>query len=116
MNLIWVLGIGLIVGALTGSGIFFAAGEPNKAGTFVAVILRSLLVSLLVGFSLVNGGPWWLGALYGMVYGLATILVVYLAETGFKRDAHAPTLFASSLLSGMIIGLLVALLAFSHRG
>jgi hypothetical protein len=115
MNLIWILGIGLIVGGITGSGIFFAAGEPNKAGTFFAVLLRSILVSLLVGFSLGSGGPWWLGAGYGILYGLATILVLYLAETGFKKSTRAVTLFISSLLSGVIIGLLDAWLAFPRR-
>ncbi len=112
MNLITVLAVGLFVGALTGGVVFFAREEPNKAGTFAASLLRGLLVSRLSGYSLGNGGPWWLGAVFGMLYGLAVILVLYLAEVGFRITREAPIVFASAVLSGAVIGLADALLAF----
>src|SRR5439155_750171 len=44
MNVIVVVVIGGIIGALDGVGIFFAPGEPFKTEIFLAAILKGILV------------------------------------------------------------------------
>ena len=65
MNLAIVLGVGAIIGALDGIGIFFVPEEPYKVEIFLAAILKGLLVSLLTGLSLAGQSPWWSGVGYG---------------------------------------------------
>jgi hypothetical protein len=84
MNLIVVLIIGVAIGVLDGVGIFFAPGEPYKLEIFFAAILKAILVSLITGLSLKKGNPWWQGAGYGLLYGFAFALVVFLAKGAFK--------------------------------
>jgi hypothetical protein len=47
MNVIVVLLIGGIIGALGVVGIFFAPDEPYKIEIFLAAILKAMLVSLI---------------------------------------------------------------------
>jgi hypothetical protein len=51
MNVIVVLLIGGIIGALGGVGIFFAPDEPYKIEIFLAAILKGMLVSLITALS-----------------------------------------------------------------
>jgi len=115
MNSIVVLLIGGVVGALSGSSLFFVPAEPYKVETFLATTLRSMLVSLLTGFSLGPVNLWWQGLGLGSLYGLATTLVVFLAEGGFKKSKDGPYLLIGGVVTGGIIGLLDVFLAFSHR-
>jgi hypothetical protein len=112
MNILTTLIIGAGVHALVGAGVFFAKEEPYKSQIFVATILKGLLVALLIGFSL-NGRvsqSVWAGAGYGLIYGLAFGVVVFLAKgADFKST---PYVLSGSVIQGVITGALIAILAF----
>ena len=111
MNVIVVVVIGAIIGAIDGVGIFFAPGEPFKTEIFLAAILKGILVSLLTGMSLTTNSAWWHGAGYGLLYGLAFALVIFLAKGGFKSK-DAPYVVPSGAILGVITGLLLVKFAF----
>jgi hypothetical protein len=111
MNLTVVLIIGGAIGALDGVGIFFAPDEPFKTEIFVAAILKGILVALLTALSLMRGSAWWQGALYGLLYGFAFALVIFLAKGGFKSK-DAPYVVPSGVILGTVIGLLLVNFAF----
>jgi hypothetical protein len=101
-----VLLIGAVIGALDGVGIFFAPGERYKWEILFAAILKGILVSLITGLSLNNRGSWLRGAGYGMLYGFAFGLVVFLAKGGFK-SMDAPYVVPSGVVMGLLTGVLV---------
>jgi hypothetical protein len=101
-----VLLIGFLIGAFDGVGIFFAPGEPYKWEILFAAILKGMLVSLITGLSLNNRGSWMRGAGYGMLYGFAFALVVFLAKGGF-RSMDAPLVVPSGIVMGLLTGVLV---------
>jgi hypothetical protein len=111
MNTTIVLLVGAIVGALDGVGIFFAPGEPYKWEILFAAILKGMLVSLMTGLSLNHRGSWLRGAGFGMLYGFAFALVVFLAKGGFK-SMDAPYVVPSGVVMGLITGVLVWKFAF----
>jgi hypothetical protein len=111
MNTTIVLLVGAIVGALDGVGIFFAPGEPYKWEILFAAILKGMLVSLITGLSLNHRGSWLRGAGFGMLYGFAFALVVFLAKGGFK-SMDAPYVVPSGVVMGLINGVLVWKFAF----
>lgn len=111
MNLAIVLGIGVIIGALDGVGIFFVPEEPYKVEIFLAAILKGLLVSLLTGLSLNVQSLWWQGLGYGALYGFLLALMVFLAKGGFKKK-DAPYVVPFGIVTGGIIGIIVVNLAF----
>ncbi len=111
MNVVIVVGIGGIIGALDGAGIFFAPGEPFKTEIFFAAILKGILVSLLTGMSLTSNSGWWQGAGYGLLYGFAFALVIFLAKGGFKSK-DAPYVVPSGAVLGVVTGLLLVKFAF----
>src|SRR5437870_12091038 len=84
MNVIVVVVIGAIIGAIDGVGIFFAPGEPFKTEIFLAAILKGILVSFLTGTSLTTNSGRWHEAGYELLYGLAFALALVLAIGGFK--------------------------------
>ena len=106
MSVVVVLVIGGIVGALDGVGIFFAPGEPFKTEIFFAAILKGILVSLVTGMSLTNRSASWQGAGYGLLYGFAFALVIFLAKGGFK-SMSAPYVVPSGAILGVVTGLLL---------
>ena len=108
-----VLVIGAVVGTLDGVGIFYAPAEPYKIEIFLAAILKGILVSLLTGLTLRAQRPWRPGLGYGLLYGLALALVVFLAKGAF-RSMDAPYVVPSGMVMGAITGLLVSRFAF-HR-
>ena len=111
MNVIVVMVIGGIIGALDGVGIFLAPGEPLKTEIFLAAILKRILVSLLTGMSLTSRSAWWHGPGYGLLYGFAFGLVIFLAKGGFK-SMDAPYVVPSGAILGLITGLLLVRFAF----
>jgi hypothetical protein len=111
MNVIVVVVIGAVIGALDGVGIFLAPGEPFKTEIFLAAILKGILVSLLTGMSLTSRSAWWHGAGYGLLYGFAFALVIFLAKGGFK-SMDAPYVVPSGAILGLITGLLLVRFAF----
>jgi hypothetical protein len=113
MNTLVVLFIGALVGALDGVGIFFAPGEPHKFEILFAAILKGILVSLMAGFSLNPRSSWLHGAGYGVLYGFAFALVVFLAKGGFK-SMDAPYVLPSGIVMGLITGLLVLKFGFRN--
>jgi len=113
MNTKIVLLVGAIVGALDGVGIFFAPGEPYKWEILFAAILKGMLVSLIAGLSLNHRGSWLRGAGFGMLYGFAFALVVFLAKGGFK-SMDAPYVVPSGVVMGLITGVLVWKFAFRN--
>jgi hypothetical protein len=115
MNLALVLAVGAMVGGLTGASIFaFAPEEPYKVETALATILRNILTSLLTAYSLGGGRLWLLGVGFGSMYGLATSLVVVLAQGGFTKGRDTPYVLIGGVITGAIVGLFDALLAFAR--
>jgi hypothetical protein len=111
MSVSVALVIGAVIGVLDGVGIFFAPDEPFKGEIFVAAILKGILVAVLTGLSLTNSSTWWQGALYGLLYGFAFALVIFLAKGGFKSK-DAPYVVPSGALLGIVPGLLLVKFAF----
>lgn len=111
MRLTVVLIIGAAVGALDGMGIFWAPGEPYKVEIFLAAILKGVLVSLLIALTLRMRKPWWQGVGYGLLYGVAFALVVFLAKGGF-RSMDAPFVVPAGAIMGSLTGVLVARVGF----
>ena len=109
-----VLTIGAVIGALDGVGIFFVPEEPYQLEIFLAAILKGALVSLFVGLSLKRESGWRQGLGYGLLYGFAFALAVFLAKGGF-RSMDAPYVVPASIVTGAITGLLVAKFGFSKR-
>ena len=106
MNLVAVLLIGALIGALDGIGIFFAPGEPYKVEILLAAILKGVLVSLITALSLAGRRSWLRGAGFGLLYGVAFGLVIFLAKGGFK-SMDAPYVVPSGIVMGGLTGLLV---------
>jgi uncharacterized membrane protein len=111
MNIIIVVLIGAIMGALDGVGIFFEPREPYKVEILLAATLKGVLVSLLTALSLGGRSPWWHGAGYGLLYGFSFALVIFLAKGAFKSK-DAPYVVPSGLILGLITGLLITKFAF----
>lgn len=111
MNLPATLIIGAGAHALIGAGVFFAKEEPHKGQIFVATTLKGCLVALLIAFSSEAGGSRSIlgGVGYGLLYGLAFGVVVFLAKgADFKTTPH---LLSGSVIQGVVTGALIPLLA-----
>jgi hypothetical protein len=116
MNLLTTLIIGAAVHALLGASVFFAKEEPYKVQIFVATTLKGLLVALLIAFSLQARASQsvWAGAGYGLLYGLAFGVIVFLAKgADFKSTPHV---LSGSVIQGVVTGALIALFAFKASG
>jgi hypothetical protein len=111
MNIIIVVLIGAILGALGGVGIVFEPREPYKVEILLAATLKGVLVSLLTALSLGGPSSWWHGAGYGLLYGFSFALVIFLAKGAFKSK-DAPYVVPSGLILGLITGLLITKFAF----
>jgi hypothetical protein len=111
MNILFVLIIGALMGGLNGAGIFFEPREPYKVEILLAAILKGILISLLTAFSLGAGSSWLRGAGFGMLYGFAFGFVIFLAKGAFKSK-DAPYVVPVSVITGLIIGVLLANFAF----
>jgi hypothetical protein len=111
MNIIIVVLIGAVMGALGGVGIFFEPREPYKIEILLAATLKGVLVSLLTALSLGGHSPWWHGAGYGLLYGFSFALVIFLVKGAFKSK-DAPYVVPTGIVLGLITGVLIAKLAF----
>jgi hypothetical protein len=88
MNIGLVVLIGGLAGFLDGVGIFFEPREPSKIEILFAAIFKGILVSLVTGLSLTAPSTWWQASGFGLLYGFAFALVIFLAKGGFKsKDA-----------------------------
>ena len=93
----------------------FAKEEPHKVHILLATIIKGLLVALLILFSLESRGSQnvWAGAGFGLLYGLAFGVMVFLAKGGsFKTTPH---ILGGSILQGVITGVLIALFASAPK-
>ena len=111
MNLLAVLSIGGILGAIEGGSVLFAHDEPYKTEITVAATLKGLLVGALTALSLRPHSPWWQAAGLGSLYGLGFALVRFLAKGGFKSH-DVPNVVPSGVVAGAFIGVLISFLAF----
>ena len=111
MNILVVLFIGALMGFFNGVGIFFEPREPYKVEILLAATLKGILLSLLAAFSLGPGSSWLRGAGFGMLYGFAFGLVIFLAKGAFKSK-DAPYVVPMSVITGLITGVLLANFAF----
>jgi hypothetical protein len=110
VNLLTVLIIGTVLGALDGVGIFFEPKEPYKWQILFAATLKGVLVALLTGFSLTATTRWWSAMVTGALYGLAFSLVIYLAKGG-PKSGDAPYVIPSGILTGGLTGLFIVIWA-----
>src|SRR3954469_23659794 len=106
MKTITVLLIGAVIGALDGVGIFFAPGERYRWEILFAAILKGALVSLISAYALTSRRSWQRGAGFGMLYGFAFGVVVFLAKGGFK-SMDAPYVVPAGIVMGLVTGFLV---------
>jgi len=113
MNLVALLTIGAVLGAIDGAGIFFEPKEPYKWQILGAATLKGVLVALLTGSALSATTPWWSAMGVGALYGLAFSLVVYLAKGGGK-SGDAPYVIPGGIVTGALIGLFLSLWAGKH--
>ena len=111
MNILIVLLVGAFMGGLNGVGIFFDPREPYKIEILLAATLKGVLISLLTGFSLSPGSSWLRGAGFGMLYGFAFGLVIFLAKGAFKSK-DAPYVVPMSIVTGLITGCCWQILPF----
>ena len=105
-----VVMIGAVMGVLGGVGIFFETREPYKIEILLAATLKGILISLLTALSL-GRSPWWHGAGFGLLYGFSFGLVIFLAKGVFKSK-DAPYVVPSSIVVGLITGVLLANFAY----
>ena len=111
MNILVVLFIGALMGFFNGVGIFFEPREPYKVEILLAATLKGILIGLLTAFSLGPSSSWLRGAGFGMLYGFAFGLVIFLAKGAFKSK-DAPYVVPMSVITGLITGVLLANFAF----
>jgi len=111
MNVLIVILIGVVLGALDGVGIFFEPKEPYKWQILGAATLKGALVALMTGFSLAPGTRWWSAMAIGALYGLAFSLVIYLAKGG-PSSGDAPYVVPSGIVTGGLTGLFIVIWAF----
>lgn len=106
-----VIGIGTLVGLLLGLTILFEPEEPYKIEIILASTLRNVLVALLTGLSLTARSSALVGTGYGLVYGFAFGLVIFLAKGAF-RSRSAPHVIPGATFAGGLSGLIIAVYAF----
>ena len=106
-----VILVGAIMGGFNGVGIFFEPREPYKIEILLAATLKGILISLLTGFSLGPGSSWLRGAGFGALYGFAFGLLIFLAKGAFKSK-DAPYVVPTSIVTGLITGVLLVNFAF----
>jgi hypothetical protein len=76
----------------------------------LATILKGFLVALLIGFSLKTSHEILVGGLYGLLYGVAFGLFVFLANGA--SFSTTPYLLSGSAVQGIATGILIAAFAF----
>ncbi len=106
MNLVAVLLISSLLGAASGSFVFFIKEEIDKLATFIAAILRNTTVGLALAFSIQNDVTLLRALFFGLLYGLMTGLTVFLAQGGFRKSEHYPIIIGA-LISGIITAILI---------
>jgi hypothetical protein len=111
MNLIVVLAVSALIGALLGALIFFEPKEPYKVEIVIASTFRNSLVGLLIGFSLNIDSSWLSGVGYGLLYGLVSGLMVFFAKGGFKSK-DTPYVILGATITGGLMGLILVNYAF----
>jgi hypothetical protein len=98
--------VGMLIGAVNGTSIFFVKEEPHKGAVFAATIMRNAFVGLLTYYTLTALTKWWGALLSGTVYGVLLGSVVLLAKGGFKERQHL-IILPFSALTGAAIGLVL---------
>ena len=106
MNIGLVILIGGIAGTLDGVGIFFEPKEPYKIEILFAAIVKGILVSVTTALSLTKQSTWLQAAGFGLLYGFAFALVIFLAKGGFKSK-DAPYVVPAGIVLGLVTGLAV---------
>src|SRR4051812_933638 len=113
MNLVALLTIGAVLGAIDGAGIFFEPKEPYKWQILAAATLKGVLVALLTGSAFSATTQWWSAMGMGALYGFAFSLVVYLAKGG-RKSGDAPYVIPGGIVTGALIGLFLSIWAVKH--
>ncbi|SRR5258707_15252253 len=111
MNIRITVLIGALAGFLDGVGIFYAPAEPYKVEILLAAILKGILVSLMVAFTLKEKRESWRAILNGVLFGFLFALVIFLAKGAFK-SMDAPYVVPSGIVMGALTGLLVNRFSF----
>lgn len=106
-----VIIVGALVGLLLGLSILFETREPYKVEIILASTLRNVLVAMLTGMSLSPNSSALAGCSYGLVYGFAFGLVIFLAKGAF-RSRSAPFVVPGAAFAGGLTGLIIAVYAF----
>lgn len=106
MNLGLVILIGVVAGFLDGVGIFFEPRERYKIEILFAAMLKGILVSVTTALSLTKQNTWLQAAGFGLLYGFAFALVIFLAKGAFKSK-DAPYVVPSGTVLGLLIGLAI---------
>lgn len=113
MNVVALLLIGAVFGAIDGVGIFFEPKEPYKWQILMAATLKGVLVALLTGSALNATTRWWSAVGMGALYGFAFSLVIFLAKGG-PKSGDAPYVIPAGIVTGGLIGLFISIWALKH--
>ena len=107
MRLVDIGAIGAVLGLFSTLGIYFDRRTQGKWYIVAAGTIRGLLVALLVGSTSAVSGDWLRGLALGAVYGAVIALMIVLSHGKGGRQ-HAGYIFPPSIISGALIGVLVA--------
>jgi len=101
-----VLLIGIGTGILDGGGIYFAKQEPYRVEIFLAALIKSCLVAVMISLILTPYDKVWESIMIGGVLGTLFATIVFLSKGGFKSE-EAPYVVPFGAVWGAVAGYLV---------
>jgi hypothetical protein len=104
---IYVIAIGAVLGLVSTLGIYFDRRIDGKGYIVAAGAIRGMLVSLLIASTPLVSGLWLRASVLGAIYGAVIALMIVLSH-GKSARQHAVYIFPPSIVSGALIGALVA--------
>ncbi len=107
MHIHVVIAIGAVLGTVSTLGIYFDRRNDGKGYVVAAGAIRGILVALLVASAPWMSGLWLRAAVFGAIYGAVVALMIVLSH-GKSWRRHAVYIFPPSIISGVLIGVLVA--------
>jgi hypothetical protein len=107
MHIHIVVAIGAVLGSVSTLGIYFDRRTDGKGYIVAAGSIRGVLVALLVASTPMITGLWLRAAAFGVIYGAVVALMIVLSH-GKSARQHAIYIFPPSIISGALIGLLIA--------
>lgn len=102
-----IIAIGAILGVVSTLGIYFDRHTDGKPYVVAAGAIRGILVALLVASTPGVSGLRLRASVLGGIYGAVVALMIVLSH-GRSARQHARYIFPPSIISGALIGVLIA--------